>query len=297
MKHLVTYFTLAFIFALSLAVWGHRKTGCDTPLAYSIGQFDTRFGLSPQEFRETIQHAAQMWEEALGSEAFRYDPAAPFTINLIFDERQQATIERQHLSRQLTLTELSHQKLAQSYEYWQETYQERLQAYEDALQTYETRLATYNTTVQRWNDRGGAPPQTYRDLADEAAQLKQRNNALDEERAELSELFAMLKSMGKESQELVTTYNSSATTYNTLYGTGARFHKGEYDGKAITIYQFHDRMDLTLVMVHELGHALSLKHVDHPKAIMHAFMGEQDVDPVLLTSQDVAALTTTCKSR
>lgn len=297
MKRPAILLTLALILVLTFAVWGHRKTGCNTPLSYSIGQFDARFGLSPQEFRDTIQHAAQMWKDALGTEAFRYDPAAPFTINLIFDERQQATIERQRLSRQLTRTELSHQKLAESYDYWQETYQERLQAYEDALQTYEARLATYNATVQHWNNRGGAPPQTYRDLADDAAQLAQRKNALEEEREELKELFVMLESMGKESQELVTTYNSSATTYNTLYGSGARFHKGEYDGKAITIYQFHDRMDLTLVMAHELGHALGIQHIDDPKAIMHAFMGEQDVDPILLTSQDIAALTTACTSR
>jgi predicted Zn-dependent protease len=297
MKRPISYITLTLALALSVAVWGSRTTDCDTPRTYSIGQFDTRFGLSAQEFREAIRHATQLWGDALGREAFRYDPAAPFTINLVFDDRQQATIERQQLSRQLTRTELSHQKLAESYTYWQGEYQERLQNYEDALQTYETRLATYTRAIQHWNDRGEAPPQPYRQLTDEAIHLQQRKKALDAERAELEELFAMLQSMGQESQELAATYNSNATTYNTLSGTGTRFHKGEYDGKAITIYQFHNQRDLTLVMAHELGHALGLKHVDDPTAIMHAFMGEQDVNPLLLTSQDVAALSRTCASR
>jgi hypothetical protein len=48
---------------------------------------------------------------------------------------------------------------------------------------------------------------------------------------------------------------NGVATFNGLYGEPRQFHKGEYDGRTITIFEFHDERDLTLVLAHELGHA------------------------------------------
>ena len=77
--------------------------------------------------------------------------------------------------------------------------------------------------------------------------------------------------------------------YNALYGEHRHFHKGEYDGKDITIYQYRDLADLILILTHELGHALGLAHVNDPKAVMYEILGKQDLETLTLTSTDVCA--------
>jgi predicted Zn-dependent protease len=48
-------------------------------------------------------------------------------------------------------------------------------------------------------------------------------------------------------------------------------------------------------MAHELGHALGLRHVDDPQAVMHAFMGEQDITPLVLSRDDIDILAAACR--
>ena len=105
----------------------------------------------------------------------------------------------------------------------------------------------------------------------------------------------MLKSLQGQESKLADLYQRQAKTYQSLYGETTHFHKGEYNGRAITIYQFHDTADLTLVIAHEFGHALGLGHVDDPQAVMHAFMGEQDIARLMLSRHDIDILADACR--
>jgi len=291
---------LLLLFGCTLGVWwqrGQSYVPCTRPLAYRLGQVDERFGLRPGAFHDAIHQAEQVWETALGENLFEYDPAARLTINLIFDERQQTALASQRLADKLEQTVSSHATLAESHAYWHQVLNEKTQAYAQAVADYQARGEQYQVNVQKWNAQGGAPHQVYADLESERQHLQEWLQQLDSDRADLQNLVKTVNTLAERSRTLTATYNRQVKTYKSLYGENRHFHKGEYNGKTITIYQFHDLNDLILVLAHELGHALGVDHVKNPEAVMHDSIGEQDLEPVALTPDDIMALRTVCDAQ
>ncbi|HEY7709782.1 MAG TPA: matrixin family metalloprotease [Candidatus Entotheonella sp.] len=278
----------------AVMAWQKSPTACERTLYYRIGIVDPRFGISTRAFKEAIQNAAQLWETPAQHNLFEARADAEFTINLVFDERQKATIAGKTLSRELEQTEASHDNVNEMHQRWQDIYQERSEAYERDLATYRDRLEAHNAAVLHWNQQGDAPRSAYDDLAAERAGLDRTKAALESQRLDLQEIINTLQSLEEKSRTLVANYNRNTKTYNSLRGVRTPFHKGEYNGRDITIYQFHGADDLTLVLAHELGHALGLNHVTDEKAIMHALMGEQDPANPALTRADLNALNAVC---
>ncbi|PON17054.1 hypothetical protein C2W62_15175 [Candidatus Entotheonella serta] len=177
--------------------------------------------------------------------------------------------------------------------HWQEIYQTRSEAYQASLADLQERLEAYNATIDEKNSKGGVTQTKYDALTAERQALDQTRKQLDVERQELDEIAQTLESLKSQSDTLVAAYNRNANTYNALYGV-TPFHKGEYNGESIIIFQFHNPDDLLLVLTHEMGHALGLDHVDAPDAIMHALMGSQNLDNLTPTAADIQALEATC---
>ena len=279
---------------LVAVVWRQRQATCHAPILYRIGHVDTRFGLSESEVRAAVEQADRLWGNALGRKLFEHSYTAKLTINFVFDTRQQTTHVQRRLLPRLQQTEAAHADVAQSYATWRRIYDDKLTAYEAVHMAQQERVQAYNAQVQQWNAQGGAPVQVQKTLAAERAQIEARQAQLAADRAELREIVETLNSLADRDKALAETYAKQVQSYNALYGESRQFHKGEYNGKDITIYQYHDTLDLTLVLAHELGHALGLAHVDDPKAVMHALLSDQDLETLILTTADVRALKTAC---
>jgi predicted Zn-dependent protease len=291
------WWLLLMCVVLGALVWRQPRAVCHSPILYRIGHIDAQFGLSDSDVRTALAQAEQLWEKARGHNLFEYSATALLTVNLIFDERQHATHVKQRVLSRLQQTEASHASLAQSYIAWSSLYQDKSKAYEAARMAYEARVQAYNTQIEQWNARGGPPVQGQQTLAVERAQIEASKRQLAADQRELWDIIATLKELEDRDRSLVEMHARQVQSYNTLYGEHRRFHKGEYNGRAITVYQYQDFADLILILAHELGHALGLTHVSDPKAVMHEIVGNQDLNSLTLTSADVHVLHAVCSRK
>ncbi len=270
------------------------RVPCQRPIEYAIGQFDGRFGITSDEFQTALAEAERPWESALGRELFRYRVGALLPINLIFDERQQRTIDGKKLEDDLAAVETTQATIREQYDASAAALSARRKEYDAMLATFERDLERYNVRVTEWNASDRTDEDELDWLRKEERRLDRASRELEALRVKVNALVATVNRYAKEEEKLVDRYNAEVETFTETYGTGEAFDQGVYDGQEIDIYQFDDREHLVMVLTHELGHALGLEHVANPKSIMYPVLGEQDLDRLALSSEDRMALDTVC---
>lgn len=269
---------------------------CPVPLAYSIGGIDERFGLSPEEAQAAVRDAEATWETATGRDLFTYDRSAPFAVSFIFDERQKLTVEEHRLREILDRKEDVSGTIREEYEALLDKYEELEKTYVARVQTYENNLATHNGEVAYWNNKGGAPAEVYERLNEEEHSLDAESKALRTLADTLNGLVDKMNKLGEEGNKTVRDYNDQVAQYNDRFHREREFTQGEYYNGSINIYQFADGKELRLVLAHELGHALSLGHVEDSESVMYYLMDEQPRSDIALTAADLAEFKRVCSS-
>jgi len=285
---------LAALIGGMVLVWQAVPLPCATPTEYSIGTFDSRFGISQESFLKEASAAETLWESALGRELFRYTPGAAFKMNLIFDERQEQTIEAQKLEDSLAKTENTQETLDQKQKKLLAQYTAAGREYERALSDFKKHLDAYNADVQKWNKQGGAPPEEYDNLQKVGKALEKEQKELEAKRQEVNRLAKDVNAFSAQKVAVVDQYNNQVEQYVNRYGEPGEFDQGEYVGQEINIYQYDDLPHLQAVLTHEFGHALGLVHGSDPRSVMFHLMKDQKLNPLTLSAEDKAMLSKQC---
>ncbi|TLY30048.1 MAG: matrixin family metalloprotease [Ignavibacteria bacterium] len=260
-------------------------------LRYAIGTLDERFGISRDHFLKIIAGAASIWEEPVRMSLFQYDSSASFTINLIFDQRQQRMLEAKAMKAKLDTRGKSYDNLVDEYNSQLEEKQRLEKNYEHELSAYNERLERHNSDAAYWNNRGGAPSEEFAKLEQDRAGLDDMTDALTRKRVDINQAVADLNGLAKAIDKVAEEHNLEIKLYNGKFVESREFEKGVFNGRQINIFEYNGENDLKATLVHEMGHALGFNHVDDPKAIMFPILEKQDLTNIHLTPADARLVT------
>jgi len=293
-------YLLALVLTLSLAgVQWYQTTQyiCPVPISYRLGEVDDSFSISQAEAKQYIEQAAAVWENIAEQDLFVYDEAADFTINFVFDERQETanaqTTDRERLDR----IAVQNEQFRTQIDDLQATYVQRNAEFEATKTNYDNRLASYNDAVRQANDRGGATPAAFAVLEAERLALQSEADQLRSESNTLNSLATQLNELSSEGNRLIETYNREVEDYNQLYGETHEFTQGDYRGGEINIYKFSDQYELITVLAHEFGHALGIDHVEEPGALMYYLLDDELGQIPVPAAVDIAAYQLECSDQ
>ena len=262
----------------------------DTRLHYQIGEVDPRFQVSTVEIQQLAEQAAQIWQQGTGRDLLVYDPHARLKINLIYDQRQENTVQRLNDLKEIKKNQQQQNNQQQQIDQHKTEILRLQQQIEFKQRVFEAESTQYNHLVATLNERGGVTPQLKQ-------QFDQEKLRLDELKTDLNQSIEQYNAVVDQSNAQVQHYNQvrqnveqSIQDYNQHYAARP-FDKGLFNGKAINIYEFENQQDLRLVIAHEFGHALGLAHTqNNSHALMYPVLKDQNMQNFQLTTDDLQLL-------
>ncbi|MEZ4103787.1 MAG: matrixin family metalloprotease [Candidatus Paceibacterota bacterium] len=286
--------TIIFILISVTSFWYTSSANiCPAPIKYSVGSVDDRFEIEEDEIKVILERVEALWEKTAGRDLFIYDPASKFTVNFIYDERQQLVRTEEEWRISLDEEEKYGKELLEEVNQMNEEYKKVESEYKKQRGTYENRLATYNKKVEDYNSQGGAPENKYKELQKEQEYLSEIMSDLIIAENNLNSLVNDINKKGEEVNLVIEKYNQNVKEYNEIFGNREVFTQGDFKRERINIYKFSNETELSRVLAHEFGHSLGIEHVEGNESIMYYLMDEES-GSLVLSEPDKVALVEVC---
>jgi len=249
---------------------------CTTPLPWRVASVDPRFGLPPDRVEAAVARAAALWDDAAGRPTFVHDPRDGFPIHFLYDTRQAEVQERNRRLDTLDPVATRLQEEQAELEERGERVAHRGTRLEADARAFTARQEAHNRMVERWNRGGGGTPKERESLMQEAALLERTRNDLLRRRESFDTDQQTILAAVRELQLRIDAHNQEAEAFDREFAGGlvesGRFvgltRNGRVVQREIRIFRFDGEEDLTLVLAHELGHALGLGHTRGSGGIM-----------------------------
>lgn len=282
---------------------------CSEPLRYTIGDIDPRFSISREQLKSSVQEAASAWNfhpdqpllshiSEVGSDEVQAE--ADIIIRLVYDGRQERTDRELRFRERIRSLQSRLDQRQQQHDEKRERFDRESEEYRVLAEETAGNLEQLNRWVSEKNDSGGFPE-------DELGEFESRKSAVEQDQDRVREmrnrLDQLAQSINYEMDQLNQSYeehNRLVDQYNEEYSGDLRFTKATYqkaaDGGVVTVNQFMNSRELTLILAHEMGHALGLEHLPNTESVMHSLMGDQQLLPhIQLTRQDREAAEQICR--
>jgi hypothetical protein len=177
-----------------------------------------------------------------------------------------------------------------------ERYKQGQAQFDADLESYKLDLNSYNRRVDSWNSSGGAPPDVVAQFDTEKKTLARQKLHLKQFQVDTEAIRTSANKLAKNYNDMLARYNQFVQTYNIKFGHSVKLKVGECLSSGtkplkISIFAFEDTNELTMILAHELGHALGMKHVKGKTALMRAVEeGETPNSDIRITDPDRAEL-------
>jgi hypothetical protein len=270
-----------------------RASSCQGQIKYRMGTLDPRFGITREDFRRAIEDASETW--AIGERHFKYDAKGKLRINLVYDTRQEMTQRviavRAGVSARMKEADVIGDKLLPL----RDKFHILEASYSDQLASYEQATDSFNQEARRLNNAGGASGAEFKILSGKRQSLRNQQVTLEEKRQELNRSTNDMNELIRKRNALLNRANAEAGALNSSNSIGIQFEEGIYaregDKEWIDIFQFESKASLRVILAHELGHALGIKHNANPSSIMSPLI---HTDRLALTAEDENGLKAAC---
>ncbi|MEO8301929.1 MAG: matrixin family metalloprotease, partial [Rhizomicrobium sp.] len=219
-----------------------------------------------------MEEATELWETAAGRKLFIPGARGPLKINLVYDSRQEATqrviAARASISEKLKEADEIKDRLLPL----RNKYDDLDEAYSGQLTSYQRLHDDHNKIAAQSNAKGGAPEAEYQQLLGERLSLRKQADALRAKQLELNRLTDDINALVNRHNGLLRRANAEANALNEAGITGVAFEEGLYVRQSgeeqIAVFQYEGETALRVILSHELGHALGIRHNANPSSIM-----------------------------
>ena len=287
---------LCVIYAGCFGVQSFFRNPCALPKTFSVGPVDPQFNISKETVKTYSKEAAGIWNASYKENELltHVETGGDIQITFVYDERQRTTIKNERLQRTIDAEKGELNTIKETIDSLKKEYDTLEKSITIQTKTYNTRLTKHNEEIEYWNSQGGAPREDYQRLEREAASLETERLSLNANIARFNVLVERIKNYDKDHNQVVSTLNEKIETLNK--NTLREFEEGTYDPntRTITIYEYGNTVALKRVLIHELGHALALNHVDDKEAIMYSVNQGKNLT---LTAADKEELMNVCRER